>query len=341
MIKVIKMNFQSSMLIDRMKILVLGGAGYIGSHMVKRLLGDGHYVIVMDNLSRGYRDAVLCDTFFECDISDEVAISRLFASQSIDAVFHFASFIEVGESVKFSEMYFKNNFEATQCLLKVMVRFNVKYLVFSSTAAVYGKPQYSPIDETHPKRPINPYGESKLMVEEILKEFDKAYGLKSVSLRYFNVAGADPSGELGERHYPETHLIPLILQTASGRNDAVSIYGDDYDTPDGTCVRDYIHVNDIVDAHIKAIEYLKNGNKSAAFNLGNGKGFSVKEVVDAAEKVTAKKIAVKLNARREGDSPTLVADAALAKKILGWKPKFTDVKDIIQHAWNWEQKFPW
>ena len=206
-----------------MNILVVGGAGYIGSHMVKRLLKDGHHVMVMDNLSKGYRDAVLCDIFFEVDIADKTATAKVFEDHAIDAVFHFASFIEVGESVKFPEKYFKNNFEATRSLLEVMVKFQVKHFIFSSTAAVFGNPEYSPIDEKHPKRPINPYGESKLMVEKILEDFDRDFGLKSVSLRYFNAAGADPEGELGERHQPETHLIPLVLQAASGRRDAISI----------------------------------------------------------------------------------------------------------------------
>jgi UDP-glucose 4-epimerase len=324
-----------------MNILVVGGAGYIGSHMVKRLLKDGHHVMVMDNLSKGYRDAVLSDTFFEVDIADKTATAKVFEDHPIDAVFHFASFIEVGESVKFPKMYFENNFEATRSLLEVMVKFHVKRFIFSSTAAVFGNPEYSPIDEKHPKRPINPYGESKLMVEKILEDFDRDFGLKSVSLRYFNAAGADPEGELGERHQPETHLIPLVLQAASGRRDAISIFGDDYDTLDGTCVRDYIHITDLADAHMKAIEYLRKGNPSAAFNLGNGKGFSVKEIIEAAEKVTSKKIPVKRDGRRAGDPPTLVADAMCAKKILGWEPQFTDVRDIIQHAWDWEKKFPW
>lgn len=324
-----------------MNILVVGGAGYIGSHMVKRLLRDGHHVMVMDNLSKGYRDAVLCDTFFEVDIADKAATEKVFEGHAIDAVFHFASFIEVGESVKFPKMYFQNNFEATRSLLEVMVKFDVKRFIFSSTAAVFGNPEYSPIDEKHPKRPINPYGESKLMVEKMLEDYDKHYGLKSVSLRYFNAAGADPEGELGERHQPETHLIPLVLQAASGRRDAISIFGDDYETIDGTCVRDYIHIVDLADAHVKAIEYLNQGHPSATFNLGNGKGFSVKEIIEAARKVTGKTIPAKLEGRRAGDPPTLVADATLAKKVLGWEPQFTDVSEIIRHAWTWEKKYPW
>ncbi len=324
-----------------MNILVVGGAGYIGSHMVKHLLKDGHHVIVVDNLSTGYKDAVLTKAFFEVDISDQKNLSKIFEANSIDAVFHFASFIQVGESVTDPAKYYRNNVAATLSLLEVMVKFKVMHFVFSSTAAVFGNPTYSPIDEKHPKEPINPYGQSKLMVEKILEDFDRAYGLKSVSLRYFNAAGADPEGELGERHIPETHLIPLVLQAASGRRDSISVFGQDYDTPDGTCVRDYIHINDLADAHVKAIDYLKKGNPCAAFNLGNGKGFSVKEIIDAAVKVTGKKIPVEYVERRAGDPATLVADASLAQKVLGWIPQYQNVEDIISHAWAWEEKYPW
>ena len=324
-----------------MKILVVGGAGYIGSHMVKRLLADGHQVVVVDNLSTGYEDAVLSKTFYQVDIASSDGINQVFKSHIIDAVFHFASYIQVGESVTAPAKYYENNVSATLTLLKAMVDADVKKFVFSSTAAVFGNPAYSPIDEKHPKRPINPYGHSKLMVEQILQDFDHAYGLKSVSLRYFNAAGADPEGILGERHEPETHLIPLVLQAASGRRAAISVFGQDYDTPDGTCVRDYIHINDLADAHVKAIEYLNAGNPSAAFNLGNSKGFSVREIIQAAEKVTGKTIPVKYEGRRAGDPPTLVADATLANQVLGWSPHYTDVSEIIRHAWAWEQKYPW
>jgi UDP-glucose 4-epimerase len=325
-----------------MNILVVGGAGYIGSHMVKRLIADHHQVVVVDNLSTGYRDAVLTESFYEVDIADQEALSKVFSQHKIDAVFHFASFIQVGESVKDPAKYYRNNVAATLSLLEVMVKFDVKHFVFSSTAAVFGNPQYSPIDEKHPKEPINPYGQSKLMVEKILEDFDRAYGLKSVSLRYFNAAGADPEGELGERHIPETHLIPLVLQAASGRSESISVFGKDYETLDGTCVRDYIHIVDLADAHVKAIDYLKKGNASSAvFNLGNGKGFSVKEIIEASQKVTGKKIPVNYVERRAGDPPTLVADATLAQKVLGWKPKYTKIEDIIQHAWAWEEKYPW
>lgn len=324
-----------------MNILVVGGAGYIGSHMVKCLMQDGHHVMVLDNLSTGYEDAVLTKTFFKLDMADSKALTEIFRTYPIDAVFHFASFIQVGESVTDPAKYYRNNVASTLTLLDVMVECNIKRFVFSSTAAVFGNPCYTPIDEEHPKNPINPYGQSKLVVERILEDYDRAYGLKWVSLRYFNAAGADPQGELGERHIPETHLIPLVLQAASGRRDAISVFGRDYDTPDGTCVRDYIHIHDLADAHMKAMEYLKMTDKSQAFNLGNGKGFSVNEIIQAVEDVTGKKITVKFEGRRAGDPPVLVADARLANKILKWTPQYTNIKDIIQHAWAWEEKYPW
>lgn len=324
-----------------MNILVVGGAGYIGSHMVKCLIQGGHHVMVLDNLSTGYEDAVLTKTFFKLDMADSKALTEIFRTYPIDAVFHFASFIQVGESVSDPAKYYRNNVASTLTLLDVMVKCNIKRFVFSSTAAVFGNPCYTPIDEEHPKNPINPYGQSKLVVERILEDYDRAYGLKWVSLRYFNAAGADPQGELGERHIPETHLIPLVLQAASGRRDAISVFGRDYDTPDGTCVRDYIHINDLADAHMKAMEYLKMTDKSQAFNLGNGKGFSVNEIIQAVEDVTGKKITVKFERRRAGDPPVLVADARLANNILKWTPQYTNIKDIIQHAWAWEEKYPW
>ena len=328
-------------LVISMNILVVGGAGYIGSHMVKCLLADGHKVIVVDNLSTGYEDAVLSKTFYQIDIASHFGINQVFKDHIIDAVFHFASYIQVGESVTAPAKYYENNVSATLTLLQAMVDAGVKKFVFSSTAAVFGNPEYSPIDENHPKRPINPYGHSKLMVEQILQDFDHAYGLKSVCLRYFNAAGADPEGQLGECHEPETHLIPLVLQAASGRRAAICVFGQDYETPDGTCVRDYIHINDLADAHVKAIEYLNSGNSSDVFNLGNGKGFSVKEIIHAAEKVTGKSIPINYEPRRAGDPPILVANATKAKKILGWYPYYTQVGEIIQHAWGWEQKYPW
>ena len=321
-----------------MRLLVIGGAGYIGSHMVKSLVHLKNTVVVVDNLSTGYRDAVDAGaTFYEADIADTPALKHLFNAQEFDAVLDFASFIQVGESVAKPGKYYQNNLVATLSLLDAMRDAEINKFIFSSTAAVYGDPEYVPIDEAHPKLAINPYGRSKWMVEQVLQDYDRAYGLKSVCLRYFNAAGADPEGVLGERHDPETHLIPLILQAASGRRESISVFGQNYDTPDGTCIRDYIHVSDLVDAHVKALMYLDVGNGSAAFNLGNGNGFSVKEVIAAAERVTGKTIPVVYGERRAGDPPRLVADATLAKKALGWNPRYSDLDQIVADAWGWEQ----
>ncbi len=324
-----------------MKIVIVGGAGYIGSHMVKALVKEGHEVLAVDNLSTGFRDAVIAGRFYELDIADREKIGAFLLAHQPEAVFHFASFIQVGESINEPAKYYANNVTATLSLLDAMVAAEIPYFIFSSTAAVYGNPQYTPIDENHPKNPINPYGLSKLMVEQILEDYGRAYGLKSVSLRYFNAAGADPEGELGERHEPETHLIPLALQAASGRRDSISIYGNDYQTEDGTCIRDYIHVVDLVDAHSKALDYLKQGKPSAAFNLGNGNGFSVSHLIDVTRRVTQKPIAEHHVERRAGDPPVLVADATQAKNTLGWNPQYTNLDQIIQDAWMWEQKYPW
>lgn len=322
-----------------MKILVVGGTGYIGSHMVKMLGSQGHEVITFDNLSKGYRDAVLSGDFVEGDLANNQQLDNLFASIKFDGVMHFASFIEVGESVSEPASYYRNNVFNTQNLLDAMVKHGVNYFVFSSTAAIFGEPEYSPIDETHPKNPINPYGRSKLMVEQMLEDYGTAYGLKSVALRYFNAAGADPDAELGERHDPETHLIPLVLQAASGRRASISLFGQDYKTPDGSCVRDYIHVNDLCDAHLLALNKLKNSDKSLRYNLGNGHGFSVKQVIDTTEKITGKNIQVIYADRRPGDPAELVANATMAKQDLGWKPKFTDLEQIVETAWQWEKAF--
>ncbi|TSA03574.1 MAG: UDP-glucose 4-epimerase GalE [Methylococcus sp.] len=326
---------------DPKNILVVGGCGYIGSHMVKHLMAMGHRVVVADNLSTGNRDAVPEEVLVEVDIADEPALDRLFAREGIDAVLHFASFIQVGESVTAPAKYYENNVSATLTLLKAMVRAGVFRFIFSSTAAVYGTPVRVPIDEDHPKAPINPYGHSKWMVEQILRDFDRAYGLRSVSLRYFNAAGADPKGALGERHEPETHLIPLILQAASGRRPSITVYGEDYDTPDGTCIRDYIHVEDLAKAHVCALDYLLAGRPTAAFNLGNGHGFSVREVIKAAEEVCGHAIPVAYGERREGDPARLVADSCLAYKVLGWTPERGDLQTIVADAWRWEQQWPW
>lgn len=317
-------------------ILVVGGAGYIGSHMVKMLLKAGYQVVTFDNLSTGYRDAVIGGDFVFGDLADRVSLAYLFAGYQFDAVMHFASFIQVGESVQQPGKYYQNNVAATLNLLDAMVKANVKHFIFSSTAAIFGQPQYIPIDEQHPKNPINPYGLSKWMIEQILADYDHAYQLKSVCLRYFNAAGADPEKELWERHDPETHLIPLVLQAAIGKRKQLTVFGQDYDTPDGTCVRDYIHINDLCHAHLLALEYLQQHQCSAAYNLGNGSGFSVKEVIDVARKVTGKIIPVVMGERRAGDPAYLVANAQLAKIQLGWQPQYTDLKTIISHAWACE-----
>jgi UDP-glucose 4-epimerase len=322
-----------------MNILVVGGAGYIGSHMVKLLGASGHDVITFDNLSKGYRDAVVAGELVEGDLANPEQLDGLFQAAKIHAVMHFASFIEVGESVIEPAKYYQNNFFNTKNLLDAMVRHGVSHFIFSSTAAIFGEPRYTPIDEAHPRQPINPYGKSKLMVEQMLEDYDRAYGLKSVCLRYFNAAGADPEGELGERHNPETHLIPLVLQAASGRRDAISVFGDDYATPDGTCVRDYIHVQDLSAAHLLALDHLERKGNSDRFNLGNGQGFSVKQVIDTACAVTGRDIQVHLEARREGDPAVLVADATRARNELGWNPGLSKLDEIIGSAWHWEQSF--
>jgi len=321
-----------------MKILVVGGAGYIGSHMVKLLLSKNHNVITLDNLSSGHRDAVLGGTFIHGDIADTVLLENLFLKHQFDTVMHFASFIQVGESINNPSIYYKNNVSNTLNLLDTMVRHKVLSFIFSSTAAIFGEPQATLINEGHTTQPMNPYGRSKLMVEEALKDYDTAYGLKSVCLRYFNAAGADIETELGERHDPETHLIPLILQAASGKRDAITIFGNDYPTVDGTCIRDYIHIQDLCTAHLLAINYLKDNATSHAFNLGNGKGFSVQEVIDVCLGVTNRAIKVIHSEPRAGDPAILVADSRLAKEKLGWEPKYNDLKSIVRHAWAWELK---
>jgi UDP-glucose 4-epimerase len=321
-----------------LSILVVGGAGYIGSHMVKRLGRLGCNVITLDNLSSGFRDAVQFGTFVQGDVGDRMVLDQIFAEQRIDAVMHFASHIQVGESVQDPMKYYRNNFTNTLNLLDAMIAHHIDKFVFSSSAAIFGEPIHSTIDESHPQLPINPYGRTKLMVEQVLHDYDHAYGLKSVCLRYFNAAGADPEGNLGERHTPETHLIPLVLQAASGRRSHISVFGRDYDTPDGTCIRDYIHIEDICTAHWLALQSLLDGKSSRSYNLGNGNGFSVQAVIDSAKRVTGRSIHVQDKARREGDPAKLVADSALAKRDLGWQPQYTDLETIISHAWSWERK---
>jgi UDP-glucose 4-epimerase len=321
-----------------MSILVIGGAGYIGSHMVKRLGELGCLVTTLDNLSSGHRDAVLCGEFVHGDLADKALLADVLQPGRFDAVMHFASFIKVGESVQKPAMYYANNVTNTLHLLDAMRAAGVQRFIFSSTAATFGEPQYTPIDERHPQAPINPYGRSKLMMEQVLEDYDRAYGLKSVCLRYFNAAGADPQGELGERHDPETHLIPLVLQVASGWRADMAVFGRDYDTPDGTCIRDYIHINDLCEAHWLALQSLMQGAGSQRYNLGNGAGFSVQEVIDAAQRVTGKPIAVRDAPRRDGDPARLVGDSTLARQQLGWAPQFPDLETIVAHAWGWEQK---
>ena len=321
-----------------MNLLIIGGAGYIGSHMVKRLLATKHSVTILDNLSTGYRDAILGGVFIQGDVGNRALLDRIFSEHQFDAVLHFASFIQVGESVKKPELYYQNNLINTINLLNAMNLAGVKNFIFSSTAAIFGEPSYTPIDEIHPKLPINPYGRSKLMVEQILEDYDLAYGIKSVCLRYFNAAGADADGELGERHEPETHLIPILLQVASGRRERMSVFGIDYSTPDGTCIRDYIHVMDLCDAHIAALDYLQSNKESGRFNLGNGNGFSVAQVIEAVESVVGRTLSIDYAARRPGDPAILVADATLAQSTLEWYPKYRDLKTIVEHAWQFEQK---
>jgi UDP-glucose 4-epimerase len=300
----------------------------------------GHTPILLDNSSRGRRDVVeraIGEKVVVADIRDAKALDELFAKQSIDAVMHFAAFIEVGESVKDPLSFYDNNVHGTVTLLGAMQKAGINHFIFSSTCATYGTPTIVPIPEDHPQQPLSPYGQTKLVVERILADCERAFGLHSVSFRYFNAAGAHPGGGLGEDHTPETHLIPLVLDAASGKRPSVSIFGDDYATPDGTCIRDYIHVSDLADAHVLGVEYLLEGGASTAVNLGNGRGFSVKEVIAMVERVTGTKIRVEMAARRTGDPPKLVGSSEKAKKLLGWTPRFTDLETIVAHAWAWHQ----
>lgn len=321
-----------------MKVLVVGGAGYIGSHMVKMLTDRGHDTIVLDNLSMGYRDSVLSGELVIGDLADPATLDDVFRHHRFDGVMHFASYIQVGESMREPAKYYRNNISNTLNLLDAMLRRSVRNFIFSSTAAIFGEPDYVPIDEKHPRRPINPYGFTKFAIEQVLADYDRAYGLRSVYLRYFNAAGADPDTTIGERHDPETHLIPLVLMAASGRREHIQIFGQDYDTPDGACVRDYIHVVDLCEAHLLVLNRLASGAASAAYNLGNGNGFSVNEAIDTATRVTGKSIPQVIGARRDGDPARLVADANLARRELGWRPRFNDLETIIRHAWAWERR---
>ncbi len=324
-----------------MTILVTGGAGYIGSHCVLTLQKAGYEVIVLDNLIYGHQDlveTVLGAKLIVGDTCDRALLQQVFSDYKIDAVMHFAAYAYVGESVTNPAKYYQNNVVGTFTLLAAMLEADVHNFIFSSTCATYGVPDSVPIKEEQPQNPINPYGATKLMVERILQDFDRAYDFPSVCLRYFNAAGADPEGRLGEDHNPETHLIPLVLQTALGHRKSISIFGTDYDTWDGTCVRDYIHILDIAQAHILALEYLLNDGKTDVFNLGNGNGFSVKQVIETARKVTGKEITAEVSDRRPGDPPILVGSGKKARKILGWQPQYSNLEDIITHAWQWHQK---
>jgi UDP-glucose 4-epimerase len=320
------------------KILVVGGAGYIGSHMVKDLLDTSFDVITLDDLSTGHRELVPGGEFVQGGLGDRVLLDHLFSTHNISAVMHFAAFSLVGESVEHPLKYYRNNLAATAELLDSMILHGVKRFIFSSTAAVYGEPVEIPITESHPCHPTNPYGRSKIAVESMLKDCDVAYGLKYISLRYFNAAGADKSGNIGERHHNETHLIPLVLEVAAGRRENIKIFGTDYSTSDGTCIRDYIHVSDLTGAHLLALESLLSGGDSAVYNLGNSRGYSVREVIDTARKVTGKPIPAIEEDKRPGDPAVLVADSGKIKKKLGWKPEYQDLEAIIKTAWNWHGK---
>ena len=321
-----------------MSILVLGGAGYIGSHTVYELIDAGEKVVIVDNLQTGFRAAVHPEAkFYEGDIRDRAFMDSVFENEEIDGVIHFAASSQVGESMKDPLKYYSNNMCGTEVLLESMIAHNIDKIVFSSTAATYGEPESIPILETDRTEPTNCYGETKLSMEKMFKWTAKAHNLRFVSLRYFNACGAHPNGKIGEAHNPETHLIPLILQVPNGQRDAISVYGDNYDTKDGTCVRDYIHVNDLAQAHILAMEYLRNGGESDIFNLGNGVGFTVKEVVDVARKVTGHPVPARMEERRAGDPSTLIASSKKAKEILGWNPKYNNLETIIASAWNWHK----
>ena len=325
---------------SKQTILVTGGAGYIGSHAALALKNAGYDVIILDNLSYGHReivDNVLQVKLVIGDTSDRALLDRLFAEHQIDAVMHFAAYIAVGESVKEPGKYYSNNVSSTLNLLEAMLAHGVNKIVFSSTCAVYGMPKEVPMTENHPHNPLSPYAASKDMVERILSDFDTAFNLKSVAFRYFNACGADPGGRLGEDHTPETHLIPLALLTALGKRDKLYIFGTDYDTPDGTCVRDYIHVNDLADAHVLGLKYLLSGGESEVFNLGNGNGFSVREVIETAREVTGLEIPAQESDRRPGDAPILVGSSDKVRSLLGWNPQYADLKQIISHAWQWHQ----
>ncbi len=323
---------------EHCKILVTGGAGYIGSHAVLALESAGYPVVILDSLEYGHRELVEQHLKAELVVgktTDRALLDHIFQTHDIGAVMHFAAYIAVGESVQKPAEYYHNNVVGTLTLLEAMLAANVKCFVFSSTCAIYGPPKTIPIPEDHPKNPISPYASSKLMVEEMLKDFTAAYGLRSVAFRYFNAAGADPEGRLGEDHQPETHLIPLVLQTALGHREHIAIFGTDYETPDGTCIRDYIHVSDLASAHVLGVEYLLRGGETTFINLGNGNGFSVREVIEMGRRVTGEPIPAVERDRRPGDPPRLIGSAEQARSLLGWEPQYADLEAIVTHAWKW------
>ncbi|MDU7474654.1 MAG: UDP-glucose 4-epimerase GalE [Paenibacillus macerans] len=323
-----------------MAILVTGGAGYIGSHTVAALLEQGKEVVVIDNLQTGHRGALLGGKLYEGDLRDKELLKRLFSENDIEAVIHFAANSLVGESMKDPVKYFDNNVYGTLCLLDAMNQANVRKIVFSSTAATYGEPEKVPIEESDKTEPTNVYGETKLTMERMMAWFDQVLGIKYVSLRYFNAAGAHESGKIGEDHRPESHLIPLIIQAVLGQRPSIQVFGDDYNTPDGTCVRDYIHVGDLADAHLRAVDYLQRGGDSNVFNLGNGQGFSVKEVIETVKSVTGRDFPVVISPRRAGDPAVLIASSDKARSVLGWQPSRGKLEDIIESAWAWHSNHP-
>lgn len=322
------------------KILVVGGAGYIGSHMCKQLARNNYFPVVLDNLIYGHKEAVKWGVLYEGEMEKRSLLKRIFTEHEIEAVMHFAAFAYVGESVVAPDKYYRNNVAATIALLEVMKEMDINKIIFSSTCATYGDPIETPISEKHPQVPINPYGRTKLMVEQILDDFDTAFGLKSVILRYFNAAGADPDGEIGEDHDPETHLIPLVLQVAAGQRESIQVFGDTYPTDDGTCIRDYIQVDDLAQAHLLALDRLMNGFPSSIYNLGNGDGYSVTQVIETARRITGRSIPVQVTEKRAGDPAILIGSSKKALKELGWNPQFADLGAIIETAWRWHKNNP-
>lgn len=323
-----------------MAILVTGGLGYVGSHAVKMLMERGESVVSLDDLVFGHKEAASGSEIVIGDIGDKDLLRKIFSSHKIEAIMHFAAFADVGESVADPKKYYVTNVSKSLAMLDVMLEYDIKMMIFSSSAATFGEPKEIPIPEDHPKDPTNPYGRSKLMLEEILKEYEHAYGLRSISFRYFNASGADPSGLIGEDHKPEHHIIPLVLEVASGKREKFSMFGTDWPTPDGTCIRDYVHVTDLAQAHVLGLDALRDGKKTSVYNLGNGSGYSNREVIATAEQVTGKKINVVDAPRRPGDPAVLVASSKKIMSELGWSPKYPELMTIIETAWNWHSKHP-